>query len=107
MPKTMTVGANQVPIQGPATITHEGGDPLLIAEIENGFPGTERTLTFDGEDIRENFDDQVFTPVDPEKRSAEIGEAAMVRSLGQANVSITEKAAVKTTKTKGAEKVAA
>lgn len=102
------LGANQESIQGPGTITHDGGDPILIADVEGGLPGTERTLIFDGADVRENFDDQVFTPVDAKDRSVEIKDVALIRAQGQANYSfskpVEEKPAKKTPAKKEAKK---
>jgi len=87
--KSLIIGANKVSLQGPAKITHEGGDPVLIADLDGGLPGTERTLSFEGAEVVVDGDDE-FQPSDPSARSTEIGEAVVVRALGQANVTLTE-----------------
>lgn len=90
MPKNdpIIIGAEKTSIQGPGTITHEGGDPVLIADVENGLPGAEHSLVFEGKTVMIDGDDE-FQPSDASARSIEIGEAAVVRALGQANVSFT------------------
>lgn len=104
MPKPLIIGANQESIQGPGTLTHEGGDTILIADLEGGLPGDERSLVFEGEEVIIDGDDE-FQPSDPSKRSTEIGEAAVVRSLGQANASFEK--VTKLPKKKEAEEIAA
>lgn len=99
MAKPLIIGAEKVSLQGPGVITHEGGDPILIADVSGGLPGAERTLIFEGEEVIIDGDDE-FKAAKPEARQDTIGEAAVVRALGQANVSFVKKA-------KEAEKVAA
>lgn len=84
--KPLIIGANQVSLQGPGTLVHEGGDNILIADLKDGLPQEERTLVFMGEEVVIDGDDE-FHPADAADRSTEIGEAAVVRALGQANAS--------------------
>lgn len=90
MAEKLVIGAVQKPLQGPGVLTHEGGDPILVAELENGLPGTEASLHFEGEERVIDGDDE-FHPSDPSKRSVEIEETVLVRALGQANASFAEK----------------
>lgn len=100
MAKPLIIGAEKVSLQGPGVITHEGGDPILIADVEGGLPGAERTLAFEGEEVVIDGDDR-FKPAKPEVRQDTIGAAAVVRALGQANVTFDNEVAEE------AEKVAA
>lgn len=84
--KHLVIGALVEPIHGPGVIVHEGGDNLLVAPVVDGFAQDETVVTFEGADVREGFDDQVFTPYGEEQRSIEIGEVAHVRARGQANI---------------------
>ena len=92
MPKSKTkiVGAVQERLNGPGVITHEGGDPILIADIEGGMPQDERTLVFEGEEVVVDGDDE-FHPSDPSDRSEEIGENVLIRALGQANYTFVDR----------------
>ena len=54
--------------------------------MSGGLPGEEHSLVFAGEEVMIDGDDE-FQPSEPEDRSLEIGEAAVVRALGQANIS--------------------
>lgn len=81
-----TLGANPESLNGPGTITHEGGDAILIADVEGGLPGTERTLIFEGNEVVIEGDDE-FKPSPANERTTEIGEAVVIRALGQANYS--------------------
>ena len=92
MTDTLTIGANQAPLAGPGVLTHQGGDPILIAEVENGLPGEEVTLVFEGSERTVDGDDQ-FHPADPETRSFEVSGAVLVRALGQASASFSTSAA--------------
>ena len=91
--KPLIVGAIKTSIQGPGTLTHEGGDPILVSDVEGGLPGEEHTLVFEGAIEMDEEGVDVFVPSDASKRSLEIGEAAVIRSLGQANVSLNKKEA--------------
>ncbi len=97
MPQTEIIGAVQQSLQGPGTITHEGGDAILVAELENGIPGQEWTLAFEGEEVVVDGDDE-FHPSPDSERSAEIGEAVLIRALGQANYTFKKKAVKKEAK---------
>lgn len=92
--KPLIIGANQVSLKGPGTLVHEGGNDVLIADLKDGLPQEERALVFAGEEVVIDGDDE-FQPADSEDRSTEIGEAAIVRSLGQANVTFLKKAVKK------------
>ncbi len=86
MPNPIIIGAKKTSIQGPGTLTHEGGDTILIADVEGGLAQQERGLVFEGENLVDGIDEE-FRPFGPDDRSVEIGEAATVRALGQANAS--------------------
>ena len=86
MADPIIIGAEKTSIQGPGTLAHEGGDTILIADVEGGLAQQERGLAFEGENIESDGDEE-FMPSDAGARSAEIGEAATVRALGQANAS--------------------
>lgn len=86
MPVERIIGAEPESISGPGTITHEGGDHILIADLHNGLPQSEHALVFEGEEVIVDGDDE-FQPSDISLRSIEIGEAAVMRALGQANYS--------------------
>ena len=88
--KTKTIGAIQERLSGPGVITHEGGDPILIADIEGGMPQDERTLVFEGEEVVVDGDDE-FHASDASDRSTKIGEAVLLRALGQANYTFEDK----------------
>lgn len=89
-----TIGAEKESLKGPGVLTHEGGDDILVALVEDGLPQNEHALCFEGEEVIIDGDDE-FHPADASSRSIEIGEAAVVRALGQANYSFKKKAAKK------------
>ncbi len=83
------IGAIQESLSGPGTITHEGGDVILIAEVQGGLPQPERTLVFEGEEVVVDGDDE-FQPAPSDARSAKIGETVLIRALGQATYNFEE-----------------
>lgn len=88
------VGAVPLTVLGPGTITHEGGDDILVAQIEGGLPQSEYSIGFEGADVQRPDGDE-FHPAEESRRQMDIGEAALIRALGQANYSFEKKAAKK------------
>lgn len=83
----LVVGANPVRVEGPALITHEGGDEIQIGDATS-LPGegVMDTLHFEGV---ENEIEQEFVPASPAERSYDVPERGVwLTARGQANVHV-------------------
>lgn len=83
------LGTERESLEGPATIVHQGGDNILIAEVEGGLPKVEHTLVFEGNEVVIEGDDE-FQPSPEADRSYEVEGTVLIRSLGQANYNLIE-----------------
>jgi len=82
------IGAEPVQLKGPISITHDGGDDLIITSVDalNNLPAGhgDSSLTYNGADSV----DEIFVPAPVEERTLEFEGDVSLRARGQANISV-------------------